>query len=165
MVRILVLSFLFKGESISFVRGLWFLDLDNRKTFLVDISWISFASGVLRWWLESLLLPSIQKICVRSISFFSGSLSCLQEGDFNYAFLQGGLNSLVLVSSYIRGFSLASLWSMIASCYFSVDLAFLSWYDKYDIVDVCVCRREGAVVTWSRTLGLELTQVFSHWSG
>ena len=37
MVRILVLSFLFKGESFSFVRGLWLLDLDNRKTFLVEI--------------------------------------------------------------------------------------------------------------------------------
>ena len=49
MVRILVLSFLFKGESFSFVRGLWLLDLINRKKFLVDIFWISFASGVLRW--------------------------------------------------------------------------------------------------------------------
>ena len=37
MVRILVLSFLFKGESFSFVRGLWLLDLDNRKTILVEI--------------------------------------------------------------------------------------------------------------------------------
>ena len=32
MVRILVLSFLFKGESFSFVKGLWLLDLINRKT-------------------------------------------------------------------------------------------------------------------------------------
>ena len=37
MVRILVLSFLFKEESFSFLRGLWFLDLDDRKTFLVEI--------------------------------------------------------------------------------------------------------------------------------
>ena len=37
MVRILVLSVLFKADSFSFVRGLWLLDLDNRKTFLVDI--------------------------------------------------------------------------------------------------------------------------------
>ena len=37
MVKILVLSFLFKGESFSFVRGLWLLDLNNRKTFFVDI--------------------------------------------------------------------------------------------------------------------------------
>ena len=39
MVMILVL---FKGESFSLVRGFRLLDLDNRKTFLVDISWISF---------------------------------------------------------------------------------------------------------------------------
>ena len=32
-----VLSFLFKGESFSFVKGLWPLDLDNRKTLLVEI--------------------------------------------------------------------------------------------------------------------------------
>ena len=69
MVRILVLSFLFKGESFSFVRGLWLLDLDNRKTLLVDISWISFASGVLTGWLKSLLLPSIREIVMRSIFF------------------------------------------------------------------------------------------------
>ena len=37
MVKILVLSFLFKGERFSFVRDLWLLDLDNRKTFLRDI--------------------------------------------------------------------------------------------------------------------------------
>ena len=34
---ILVLSFQFKGGSFSFVRGIWLLDLDNRKTFLVEI--------------------------------------------------------------------------------------------------------------------------------
>ena len=33
LVMIEVLSFLFKGESFSFVRGLWLLDLNNRKTF------------------------------------------------------------------------------------------------------------------------------------
>ena len=32
-----VLSFLFKGESFLVVRGLWFLDLNNRKTFSVEI--------------------------------------------------------------------------------------------------------------------------------
>ena len=30
---IVVLPFLFKGESFSFVRGLWLLDLNNRKIF------------------------------------------------------------------------------------------------------------------------------------
>ena len=70
MVRILVLSFLFKGESFSFVRGLWLLDLINRKIFFVDIFWICFASGVLRWWLENLLLPSIRNILWDLYSFF-----------------------------------------------------------------------------------------------
>ena len=42
MVRILVLSFLFKGESLSFVRGLWLLDLINRNIFL----WIFSGSAL-----------------------------------------------------------------------------------------------------------------------
>ena len=33
VVRLLVLSFLFKEESFSFVKGLWLLDLINRKIF------------------------------------------------------------------------------------------------------------------------------------
>ena len=33
-VMIVVLSFLFKGGRFSFVRGLWLLDLNNRKIFL-----------------------------------------------------------------------------------------------------------------------------------
>ena len=37
-----VLSFLFKGESLSFVKGLWLLDLNNRKTFL----WIFSGSAL-----------------------------------------------------------------------------------------------------------------------
>ena len=53
---ILVLSFLFKGENFSFVRGLWLLGLNNRKKIPVDIlgsplhlvfldgDWKSFAS-------------------------------------------------------------------------------------------------------------------------
>ena len=37
-----VVSFLFKGESFSFVKGLWLLDLNNRKTFL----WIFSGSAL-----------------------------------------------------------------------------------------------------------------------
>ena len=54
----------------------------------MDIFWISFESGVLRWWLESLLLPSIREILVRSI-YFRESLSCLQDGDFNLGVFAG----------------------------------------------------------------------------
>ena len=42
MVRILVLSFLFKGESFAYVKGLSLLDLINRKTFL----WIFSGSAL-----------------------------------------------------------------------------------------------------------------------
>ena len=37
-----VLSFLFKVESFAFVRSLWLLDLNNRKTFL----WKFFGSAL-----------------------------------------------------------------------------------------------------------------------
>ena len=120
---IVVLSFLFRGESFSFVRGLWLLDLINRKAFLWIFFWISFASGVLRWWLESLLLFSIHEICVRSI-FFRDHCLVYRRATSSWAFLQGILNLLGLASSCIKGFSLASLWSMITSCYFSADLTF-----------------------------------------
>ena len=162
-VRILVLSFLFKWESFSFVRGLWLLDLNNIKLLLWIFSWISFAYDVLRWWLESLLLPSIREIAMRSI-FFRDHCLVYRRMTSAWAFLQGDFNSLGLSSFFIRGFSLVSLWSMIFSCYFSVDFVFFSWHSKSDIVDVCLCRREGALVTWSKTLGLEITQVFSNWS-
>ena len=71
LVRILVLSFLFKWESFSFVKGLWLLDLNNRKTFLWKFFWICFAFDVLKWWLACLQLTSIVEILVRSI-FFRG---------------------------------------------------------------------------------------------
>ena len=120
---ILVLSFRFKGESFSFVRGLWLLDLDNRKTFLVDIFWISFASGVLRRRLESLLLPSIGEIFVRSI-YFLQSLTCLQEGEISLGFFAGAPQLTWIGFACIKGFSLVSLRSMISSCYFSVAFSF-----------------------------------------
>ena len=99
---ILVISFLFKGENFSFVTGLWLLDLDNRKTVLVEIFWISFASGVLRWWLESLLIPSIREIVARSIYFWE-SLSFLQEGDFNLGVFSGGPQFAWIVLVFYQG--------------------------------------------------------------
>ena len=160
---IVALSFLFKGESFSFVRGLWLLNLNNRKIFL----WI-FSGPALHlmffggdWKVSCFVAFGI--FC--EIYIFFQDLCLVYRRAFSArVFLQGNLNSLGLFSSCIRGVSLALVWSMITSCYFFVDLAFLSWYEKSDIVDVCLCRREGALVTWSKTLGLEITQVFSNWS-
>ena len=164
MVRILALSFLFKGESFSFVRGLWLLDLDNRKTFLVDISWISFASGVLRWWLESLLLPRIREIFVRSIYFF-GNLSCLQEGNISLGVFAGAPQLAWIGFVCIKGYSFVSLWSMIYSCYFFYSICFFLMMQQIWYGWRLLCRREGAVASWGKTLGIELTQIFSQWSG
>ena len=127
MVRILVLSFLFKGESFSFVRGLWLLDLDNRKLFLWIFSWISFASDVLRWRLESLLLPSIREIVMRSI-FFWGSLSCLQEDDFNLSVFVGGPQLAWIVFVVYQGvfISVIAIDDFFLLFFFSIYL-FLMW--------------------------------------
>ena len=162
MVRIL--SFLFKGESFSFVRGLWLLDLDNRKLFLWIFFWISFASDVLRWWLESLLLPSIWEIVMRSI-FFGDHCFVYRRTTSAWAFLQGDLNSLGLSSFFIRGFSLVSLRSMIFSCYFSVAFSFFLMWQQIWYGWRLLCRREGALTPWGRTVDIEIAQSFSNWSG
>ena len=145
MVRILVLSFLFKWESFSFVRGLWLLDLINRN-FLVDIFWIPFASGILRWWLESLLLPSIREIVVRSI-FFGNLCLVYKRTTSAWAFLQGDRNSLGLSSFFIREFSLVLWWPMISSCYFFAAYSFFLmsqqiWYGRH-----LLHRSEGALTS------------------
>ena len=143
MVRNLVFSFLFKGKSFSFVRGLWPLNLDNRKTFLVDIFWISFASGVLRWWLESLLLPSIWVFDVRSIYFFLETLSCLQEGDFNLGIFPGLPQLAWLGCVLYQGvfISINAIYDFILLFFCSI--CFFSWCSKSNMVDVC-CARERA---------------------
>ena len=138
---ILVLSFLFKGESFSFVRGLWPLDLDNRKTILVEI----FGSP-----LHLMFLDGDWKIYY-FLSFgyllwdlyFVETLSCLQEGDFNLGVFAGAPQLAWIGFVCIRGFSLLSLWSMISSCYFSIAFVHFSWGIKSDMVDVC-CAGEGA---------------------
>ena len=123
MVRILVRSFLFKGESFSFVKGLWLLNLNNRKIFL----WI-FSGSALHLmffggdWKISCFLAF--RIFCEIYIFFRDHCLVYRRAFSAGAFLQGGLNLLRSSSSCIRGFSLASLWSMITSCYFSVDLAF-----------------------------------------
>ena len=123
VVRILVLSFLFKGESFSFVRGLWLLNLNNRNIFLWIFSryalHLMFFSG--DWKISC--FPAFRIFCEIYI-FFRDLCLVYRRGFLARAFLQGDFNSLGLSSSCIRVFSLASLWSMITSCYFFINLAF-----------------------------------------
>ena len=127
MVRILVLSFTFKGEIFSFVRGLWLLDLINRKISL----WI-FSRSALHMmffggdWKVSFFL-AFRIFC--EIYIFFQDLCLVYRRVFSAgAFLQGDLNSLGLSLFFIKGFSLVSLRSMIFSCYFSVAfIFFLMW--------------------------------------
>ena len=81
MVKILVLSFLFKGESFSFVKGLWLLDLINRKTLL----WIFLGSPLHLMFLDGdwkvFCFLAFKKLY--EIYIFGGSLSCLQEDNFS----------------------------------------------------------------------------------
>ena len=126
MVRNLVLSFLFKGESFSFVRGLWLLDLDNRETFLVEIFGsplhLVFLDGD---WKIFCFLAFVYLLRDLYIFFGKHCLVC-KRATSTWAFLQGFLNSLGLDAFCIRGFSLASMRSMISSCYFSIAFVFFS---------------------------------------
>ena len=149
MVRILVLSFLFKGESFSFVRGLWLLDLINRKTFL----WIFFGSP-----LHLVFLDSVWKIyCFLAFGYFLWDLyicgkHCLayRRATSTWAFLQGFLNSLRLDAFCIRGFPLVWMRSMISSCYFSVAFVLFSWCNKSDMVDFCCAGERAQWLLWAK---------------
>ena len=151
-------------ESFSFVKGLWLLDLNNRQTFLVDIlgsplhlvfldgDWKVFCfltSGKLLW----------------DLYLFRESLSCLQEGDFSLGVFAGGPQLAWIDFVFIRGFSLVSLRSMIFSCYFSVAFSFFLMYQQIWYGWHLLCRREGALTPWGKTLDIELAQSFSNWSG
>ena len=118
---------LFKGESFSFVRGLWLLDLNNRKIFLWKFFSICFASDVLKWWLASLKLPGIVEILVRYI-FFVAIIFLSTGGRFGWSVFVGGPQLARFSSSWIKGFSLISLWSMITSFYFLVAFSFFILY-------------------------------------
>ena len=108
MVRILVLSFLFKGESFSFVRGLWLLDLINRNIFL----WIFSGSA-----LHLMFFGGDWKIfCFLAFGIFCEIYTFFRDLCLVYrrafsagAFLQGDLNLVGLSLSCIKGFSLVSL--------------------------------------------------------
>ena len=120
---ILVLSFLFKGESFSFVRGLWLLDLSNRKTFLVEILGSPFHLVFLDGDWKVVCFLAFGKF-LWDLYLFRESLSCLQEGDFSLSVFAGAPQLAWIGLACIRGFSLVSLRSMISSCYFSVASCF-----------------------------------------
>ena len=160
---ILVFSFLFKGESFSFVRGFWLLDLDNRKTILVEIFWISFASGVLRWWLKNLLLPSIWVFVVRSIIF--GNIVLSTGGRLELGcFCRGSSTRLDWMRMYQGIFiSIIAIYDFILLFFCSICSFLMTqqiWYGWR-----LLCRRKGSLVSRGKTLDIELAQSFSNWSG
>ena len=108
MVRILVLSFLFKGESFSFVRGLWLLDLDNRKTFLVNIFGCPLHLVFLDGDWKAFCFLAFGKL-LQDLYIFGNLCLVYRRATSAWAFLQGDLYSLVLSSFFIREFSLV-LW-------------------------------------------------------
>ena len=123
---ILVLSFLFKGESFSFVRGLWLLDMNNRKTFL----WIFFGSPlhlVSQMVIGKSFASQHSGNCCKIYIFFGNLCLVYRRATSTWAFLQGFLSLLGLDAFCIRGFSLVSMRSMISSCYFSHDATNLIW--------------------------------------
>ena len=138
MVRILVLSFLFKEESCSFVRGLWLLDPDNRKTCLGSPLHLVFLDG--DWKVFCFL--AFGKL-LQDLYIFGNLCLIYRRATSAWAFLQRGLNSLGLSLFFIKGFSLVSLRSVIFSCYFSVAFSFFSCGNKSDMVDIC-CAGERA---------------------
>ena len=136
LVRILVLSFLFKWESFSFVRGLWLLNLDNRKKNLVDI----FGSP-----LHPMFFDGDWKIfCFLSFEYlfwdlyiFQETFSCLQEGNFNLGVFAGMPQLAWLGCVLYQGvfISINVIYDLILLL--SVDFSFFSWCSKSDMVDVC----------------------------
>ena len=97
-----VLSFLFKGESFSFVRGLWLLDLNNRKIFL----WIFSGSAL------HLMFSNGDRIifCFLALCkflcdlYFSAIIVLPIGGHFGWSVFAGGPQLVWFSSSWIRGF-------------------------------------------------------------
>ena len=163
MVRILVFSFLFKEEIFSFVRGLWLLDLDNRKLFL----WIFFGSPLHLVFLDGdwkvFCFLAFEKF-VWDLYPFSGSLSRLLEGDFNLGVFAGFPQLSWLGCALYQGvfISINAIYDFILLFFFSFCFSHnaIIWYGWR-----LVCMREGALASWGKTLSIELTQIFSNWSG
>ena len=153
MVRILVLSFLFKGDSFSFVRGLWLLDLINRKTFL----WIFFGSP-----LHLVFFDGDWKIdCFLAFVYllwdlyFLETLSCLQAGDFNLGVFAGAPQLAWLGCILYQGvfISINAIYDFILLFFCSIWSSFLThqiWYGWR-----LLCRREGALASLGKSFHIE----------
>ena len=126
----------------------------------MDIFWISFASCVLKWWLESLLLPSIREIVVKSISF-SGIFVLSIGGRHQLRrfwrvsstrldwlrLYQGVFISIIVIYDFILIF-FCSIWSSL--------LTHQIWYGWR-----LLCRREGALASLGKSFYIEASSKFS----
>ena len=123
---IVVLSFLFKGESFLFVRGLWLLDLNNRNIFLWIFSGFAlhlmFSNGD---WIVFCFLALWKFMWDQ---YFFAIIVLSTGGCFGWSVFVGGPQLVRFSSSWIKGFSLVSLWSMITSFYFLVAFGFFILY-------------------------------------
>ena len=149
-----VLSFLFKGESFSFVRGLWLLDLDNRKTFFVKI----FGSP-----LHLVFLDGDWKIyCFLAFGYllwdkyiFRETLSCLQEGDFNLGVFAGVPQLAWLGCVLYQGvfIGINTIYDFILLFFCSICSFLMTqqiWYGWR-----LLCKREGAVASLDKSFYIE----------
>ena len=158
-----VLSFVFKGESFSFVRGLWLLDLNNRKTFLLIFSrsalhlmfsngdWIVFCFLALWKFLWDL--------------YFSAIIVLPTGGRFGWSVFVGGPQLARFSSSWIRGFSLVSLWSMITLFYFFVAFSFFILYWQIWYGWRLLMQGRGRIGGLELAYAIEITRIFQNWSG
>ena len=108
LVMIEVLSFLFKGESFSFVRGLWLLDLIIERLFCGNFSGsalhLMFSNG--DWKIFSFL--AMWKF-LGDLYFLFAIIVLPTRGRFGWSVFARGPQLVRLSSSWIRGFSLMSL--------------------------------------------------------
>ena len=99
---IVVFSFLYKGESFSFVRGFLLLDLNNRKIFLWIFSGsalhLMFFSGD---WKVSCFLEF--RIFCEIYIFFQDLCLVYRRATSAWVFLQGDLNSLGWFFVFLSG--------------------------------------------------------------
>ena len=158
-----VLSFLFKGESFSFVRGLWLLDLKNRNIF----PWIFFGSTL------HLMFSNGDWIVFCFLAFwkflwdlyFSAIIVFPTRGHFGWSVFARGPQLAWFSSSSIRGFSLVSLWSMITSFYFLVAFGFFILYWQIWYCWHLFMQDRGRIGGLWLTSFIEITWIFQNWSG
>ena len=98
---IFVFSFLFKGESFSFVKGLWLLDLNNTKTFLMEILGSPLHLVFLYGDWKVFCFLAFGKL-LQDLYFLGNICLVYRRATSTWGFLQGDLNSLGL-SLFLSG--------------------------------------------------------------